>query len=168
MSDKIKENLEVYVCLDVDSKRIDRTVILQCIKVCIMVNNPDYNISVFREIDDDIISSSDVKDVIQKGIYSLCKMFETLKLKTKDNVWFLYVASGYLKAMSDTDVTLLLLNKDPSVRECFYTLNKKAITVFHEQQRNKKLESIQVIKRSLEELCKTKKTIKYKSLSSQS
>lgn len=154
-------NLEVYVCLDVDKTKVDTEMILRCIKVFISVHNPNYrgNIKSIQEIDTGIISLEG--DVIQRGMYCFGKMFETLKLKTKDDVWFLYIATGHLKMMSKTEVTLFLLNKTPSSRECFYTLNKKGIEVYKEQTKEFKLQNLQVIKRSLDELFTTHKTIKY-------
>lgn len=156
-----KANLEVYVYIDLDKKRFDIDIILKCIKVFITVHNPEFNVRLFKEIDNAIIETNG-EDIIQRGMYSFCKMYETLKLKTKDKVWFLYIASGYLKMIPDSDVTLLLLNKDPIVRECFYTLHKKAIEVFPNQAKSTKIKNLQVIKRSLDELFSTKKTIKYK------
>lgn len=155
-----KQNLEVYVCLDVDKTRVDTDMIHLSIKVFITIHNPEYNLKLLQEVNTDIISLGK-EDVIQRGMYCFGMMFETLKLKTKDNVWFLYIGSGGLKMMAGSEVTLLLLNKSPSVRECFYTLNKKGVTVYKDQPEHVKLENIQVIKRSLDELFTTKKTIKY-------
>lgn len=163
MSTETKTNLEVYVCLDVDRTRVDADIILRCIKVFITVHTQEYNVRLFQEIDADIIAPGQ-EDVIQRGMYCFCEMFKILKLKTKDKVWFLYVSSGQLKTKVDSDVTLMLLNKNPSSRECLYTLNKKAITVYKEQPKTVKLGNLQVIKRSLDELFTTKKTVKYKPL----
>lgn len=152
-----KEILDVYVCLDVDDTKIDTEIILRCLNVYITVKHADYQLNVFEKID---VNTNESDDVIQRGMYCFNKLFETLKLKTKHNVWFIYISSGRVK-MHDSDVTLLLLNKNPGTRECFYTINRKDIEVQKQQPKNIKLTNLQVIKRSLEQLFTTTKTIKY-------
>jgi hypothetical protein len=158
-----KEMLDVYVCLDVDDTNIDTKIILQCLQVYITVHQQNYQLNVFEKID---VKTNESDDVIQRGMYCFNKLYEILKLKTRNNVWFIYISSGNVK-MFDSDVTLLLLNKNPGIRQCFYTINKKPIKIYKTQDKNVKLSNLQVVKRSLEQLFTTTKTIKYQPLSTQ-
>lgn len=157
-----KKDLHLYVCLDVDATIQDTDMILRCIRVFIAVNKPQFNIVSFKEISIDKFTplQETQNDIIQRGMTSLCNMFTKLKLKTKDNVWFIYVSTGRIK-MIDSDVTIVLLNKNPGVKECYYTIHKNRLDVHKNKSKEEKLQNLQVIKRSLDELFSTTKTIRY-------
>jgi hypothetical protein len=101
----------------------------------------------------------DTIDVIKKGLNTLSHMFEHLKLKTKNDVWFLYVSNGNLQNIRE-NVGLILLQKLPRGTECFYSINKQSFKILQTMTKPQRLTNLRIFTKSLEEVCTTDKVIK--------
>lgn len=155
----LKTKLEVYACIDIDGQVYDIETIIRCINIYINAKQQQYELTKLEHVVLDV--QRDTKDIIERGLHSLCQMFKQLKLKTNNEVWFLYMSIGDLKNLQD-NVTLVVLNKNPSVRECSYSINKNKLDILKENNKNDKLNGVKLLTKTLDELMMTKKKIRYK------
>ena len=153
-----KRDLEVYIKIDLPDD-YDIVNILKCIEIYIKTKQTEYNMAGLYNYTDKSLRV----DVIERGLHTFSKMFEDYKLKTKSEVWFIYLSLGTIQRMND-EMTLLLLNRNPGERECYYTINRNKLDMKISMDKAKKMESIKVLTKSLDELFSTTKTIKYKNI----
>ena len=166
-----KTPLEVYYYIDLDNNQeIDK--IEKCLSVYISTQKQEFEIKRFerfipcKEVNKEYLGGKyDINscDVVSKGLIILARMYNELKLKTKDDVWFIFMSNGDIK-MSYKDISLILLNKNPSVKECNYIVNKNKININNNMDKSKKMDSIKNLTKSLKELFASKKNIKYNNI----
>jgi hypothetical protein len=95
------------------------------------------NITQISDIEED-------KDVIRRGISTFLKMFETLKLKTKNETWFVYISIGNIKKMFE-DVLVVLINKEPSDYKCLYCVNTDSVNIYNTNNKTEKLNQLKIL-----------------------
>lgn len=154
-----KKQLEIYAHIDLDGEVYDIDTITQCMRVYFLAKQKEYDLTHLQCITLDKHSTS--ADVLERGLFSLCQMYNQLKLKTKDEVWFIYMSVGNLKNLQD-NVTLLLVNKSPSERECLYSIHKRMLDVKKTSDKTSKLCELKILTKSLSEVLSTTKKIRYR------
>lgn len=152
----MNKKLEIYYVIDVGSD-IDITCISICLRAFLLSNFRDYDIILFDRIDS--YFSKPEEDIIKQGLITFNSMFNDLKLKTTNEVWFFYI--GYGNIQNHKDVSLLLLNKIPGEKECYYVVNKKHFNIKNSDNRSEKLNKSKLLSNSLTQLIETKHMIKY-------
>lgn len=95
------------------------------------------NITEITDIEED-------KDVIRRGISTFLKMFENLKLKTKNETWFVYISTGNIKKMFE-DVLVVLINKEPYHHNCFYCVNTNSVNIYNANNKTEKLNQLKIL-----------------------
>ena len=151
--------LEIYYVLDIANETFDRDLIHKCINVFVNSKLNNYNLVHCQEIQQESTNFTD-KDIIKKGIMTLDEMVIKLKLKTTNNVWLVYISNGDIENIAK-GVGLVLVCKDPQVRECMYSINKKTFMIYTNMTKQQKLDNLKVFTKSFEEACFTSKIIKY-------
>lgn len=117
----ILNKLDLYYCLD-DDDDVDHSCILD--NIDFKLYTKDYHINKCVEYTANKQSNYNRgEDIIHTGISILNEMFDELKLKGSNEVWFLYIGNGKFKTNSCTsNVCLALLNKNPSIKSCLYAV----------------------------------------------
>lgn len=159
MSKPDKINLEVYYILDLGEETYNE-VISKCLRVFLTTQCMEYNLLKYEEV---VIQYRD-DDVIKRGLSKFVRMYDTLKLKTRDEVWFIYIGNGNVRNIH-TDVSLILLNKHPSVKESSYVINRNPLRVLTNMSKDQKMDQIKNFTKSLRELTSMHvRTIKYNNI----
>lgn len=149
------KKLDVYVCFDFDdNQEID--VIESCLKVYLSIKFQTYKLDKF-EIYKPMITDT---DIIKKGTLVFSEMYQTLKLKSPNETWFIYMGNGSVQNIYN-NVFVLLLNKTPNKKECYYTINKNNMIISAQMLRNDKLNTLKILTKSFDEIINTKKILKY-------
>ena len=81
--------LEVYYCIN-KREGHDYTLIEKCLRLHISVNLKEYELIKY----DEIPIGDFCEDEVKNGLNMFNEMYKSLKLKTKNNVWFIYLANG--------------------------------------------------------------------------
>jgi hypothetical protein len=144
-----QSKLDIYYYLD-----FDKDVIQDHLQDHLQDHFEDYLQDIFKEyikefeIDQLIhVRSNNIKrqdDIIKTGVKVFDNMFNKLKLKRSNPVWFIYIGKGSLKTNTSViqDIYIGLINKDPSVNQCFYAIHK-------ENEKSDIIKSINVILKKL-------------------
>lgn len=149
------KKLDVYVCFDFDdNQEID--VIESCLKVYLSIKFQTHKLDKF-EIYKPMITDT---DIIKKGTLVFSEMYQTLKLKSPNETWFIYMGNGSVQNIYN-NVFVLLLNKTPNKKECYYTINKNNMIISAQMLRNDKLNTLKILTKSFDEIINTKKILKY-------
>jgi hypothetical protein len=100
--------------------------------------NNDIHINKFIKVQTNNIKHPD--DIIKRGTDMFHNMFDKLKLKNSNPLWFIYIGKGSLKTNTSIieDVYIGLINKDPSIKRCFYSIHK-------ENDKNNMIKSVNII-----------------------
>lgn len=149
--------LHVYCCFDTPDE-IDSEFYFKCIKTFLTIKCPQYEVELIHNVS--MVINVDQSDVVKRGLTSLVKMFETLKLKTTHESWLLYISNGNISKV-DNPVGLMLLNKIPVNKECFYSINKIPFNVTKDMPKEDKLENLKTFTKTLEHLVNTTKKIEF-------
>lgn len=152
----MNKKLEIYYVIDIGSD-IDINCISMCLRAFLLANFRDYDIILFDRIDS--YFSEPEEDIIKQGLNTFNSMFHDLKLKTTNEVWFFYI--GYGNIQNYKDVSLILLNKCPGDKECYYVVNKQHFDIKNSDNRNEKLNKSKLLSNSLKQVIETKNMIKY-------
>lgn len=155
-----EKHVEIYYCLDV-GENTDLNTLERCIRVFYEVTFRSICIDKCERVlmtDQDIVPSKE--DVIKRGLISLNKMYHMLKLKTNNEVWFLYIGNGDVKKLH-SNVSLYLFDKNPSVKECVYVLNKHVVDIDINKSKSEKLQDLSDVTKSLKKLDSSRQVIKY-------
>jgi hypothetical protein len=90
-------------------------------------------------------------------------MFETLKLKSSDTTWFIYISNGNLPIapFELSQVGVMLVNKNPCYKECLYTIHRTPFGVFKKDTRETRLQELKTFTKTFKELFDSNKVIKY-------
>ena len=152
-----KRELEIYYCIDLNTDQ-DVENIIMCLKTSIMVFYKNYKIINFNKID---YKKDNDNDVIQSGLIIFNKMFHNLKLKTANDVWFIYISNGNIKN-DYKDIFLCLVNKNPKEKTCNYVVTKNTLQILKNDYKQKKLEDLKTFKKTLFKLFDTKNELNYK------
>ena len=164
-------NLEIYYYLDLDSNQ-DVLNIERCLRVFITTQQSNYKLTRLDKFVLDKEKSEfyenteyDINkcDIVKRGLIILSRMFNELKLKTKNETWFLFIGNGDI-SMSHKDVSLVLLNKNPYYKECCYIVNKKQLNVIDTMNKEEKFINIKNFTKSLYKIFSDNKTIKYNTI----
>lgn len=93
----------------------------KCLKVFIKAKFPHYTDHLFIPYTD--INTSLIKgDKNEQGFYIFKHMFNHLKLKQVNDVWFVYISNG--KVLTYPDVHLILINNCIIHSKCLYNIYK--------------------------------------------
>jgi hypothetical protein len=157
--------LDVYYYLDFDDKFTDVRFLERCLQVNIVVNMKDCQINRFVNCKNEYIITDKIgtDDVVKRGLLIFNKMFRRLKLKTTNDIWFIYLANGDIKDIHK-NIFITLLNKNPCIKTCSYTINKNIVNIRSDQEKIIKLNNIQQVNETLKELFVTDKIITYTNL----
>jgi hypothetical protein len=135
----------------------DIEVIERCLRMHIEVRFRNTSITFMRFVKTKLGKND---DVIKNGLYTFNKMYNELKLKTTEQVWFIYLSNGNIK-QEYKNVCAILLNKVPSVKSCFYSINKTPLKINNDMDRVEKMHQIKNFNACLAELFNTERVIKY-------
>ena len=149
--------LEIYYVIDIGSN-IDINCISICLKAFLVSNFRNRDIVLFKRIDSNY-NPSDDEDIIKQGLITFNSMFHNLKLKTTNEVWFFYI--GYGNIQNHKDVSLILLNKNPGDKECYYVVNKQQFDIKNTDNKNTKINKSKLVYNSLKQIIETNHMIKY-------
>jgi hypothetical protein len=162
-----KKNLIVYICFDFPYV-IDETELLTKLNKYIDENvNEKYNLIKIQEIIVNMPAHL-IYDTLQEGMDIFTRMTYQLNLKNiKEEVWFMYIATGYIKNIINGS-TVILLNKNPKEYNCKYIINRNVVDLKKYSEYTDDIKEINiknaynVIKRCINELFKnTNNTICY-------
>jgi hypothetical protein len=163
-----KTKLDVYYYIDLENQ--DIKALEKCLRVYLDVHqNENYTIDKFincdfiEDIKTESCQQSEGNDVIKRGLITFNKMTKELKLKTTNETWFIYISSGNINKIYE-NVFVILLNKTPMVKSCYYIINKSKIDVKERDDKIYKLENLKLFNKSLQELFVTDKVITYTNL----
>ena len=148
--------LFIYYCIDLPIEQ-DIEVIERCLRMHVEVKYRDTPITFMRFVKTKLGKND---DVIKNGLYTFNKMFNELKLKTTDQVWFMYISNGNIK-QNYKNVCAILLNKVPGVKSCFYSINKNPLKIVNDMGRIEKFDQVKNFNACLVELFKTENVIQY-------
>ena len=148
--------LSIYYCIDFPETQ-DISVIAKCLQTHIQVMHPEYTVVTFERYIKGLHKND---DVVKNGLYTFNKMYNDLKLKTLHPTWFVYVSNGNIK-QHYKNVCAILLNREPAVRLCYYSINKIPLVVGKNDTKETKMEGIKYFNKGLTQLFSTKNTIAY-------
>jgi hypothetical protein len=148
--------LDVYLYIDTN---LGETHLLQKCLELFLITQTEYKINFIKNVDYSINKDN---DIIENGIRYFKHSYNSLKLKGTNEVWCFYITNGHINTMNVNDVTLILLNKDLSKNECFYTINKNNIHIDKNMDKNIKLQIVSLFKMCIQQIVMTDKIIKYK------
>jgi hypothetical protein len=129
--------LDIYYYIDLDEDIVHNfldnnleDIFLEYIK--------DFDIDKLIKVQSNNITKED--DIIKRGTNMFDNMFDKLKLKNSNALWFIYISKGSLKTNTSIiqDVYIGLINKDPSIKRCFYSIHK-------ENDKNNMIKSVNII-----------------------
>jgi hypothetical protein len=148
------KTLDVYIQFDFNDN-IDIDVIEKLIHVVVRAKY-NYKVNIFRRM---ALSTTKSSDIIRRGLTYIKSAYETLKLKSSNDVWIVYIGTGKIHHLP-FDVSVLLLYNDPFRSEALYVINKDLINVQKHMHVPDKLEKLKNISNMFEEVLTSKKTIK--------
>jgi len=154
------KELDVYFVMQMTSE-YDRESLVKCLKIFLetqLHKEEKYTLHVLEDVC--IEYTNNDCDIIERGLMTFIKMYEKLKLKSKNESWFFYISNGYIKNIQH-NVSLILLNKQPSKHECFYNICKSPIDVQVNMEKNDKLQGFKTFTKGLTNILHTNQTIKY-------
>jgi hypothetical protein len=153
--------LDVYLIFDLGPD-IDIDIIEKCIKIYLLAKLK-CNVHVCQNVTEAIVKKGDIRqyDIIKRGLHYFSEAYKDLKLKSTNKCWFIYISNGKISGFT-SNVSLILLSKNPGVKECSYVISKRLFNVLKESDKSTKLEELKVLTRSLTEVVSTTKTIRYK------
>jgi hypothetical protein len=152
------ELLDVYYYVALNSDQ-DIDFIEKYLQIYLNTKVSNYKINFIKRFDESQILEE--KDVIKNGINVFNEMFEKLKLKGKNDVWFIYINNGNIKDIYK-NIFVILLNNDPKEKRCRYVINKNSIDLPKVLDKYKKLEILKTFGKSLDQLMTNdKNVIKY-------
>jgi len=152
-----KNFLNIYYIIDYPEE-IDTELIEKYFKVYLNVNLSNKSI-IFQKID---AYPKELLDVIKNGLYSFNKMFNDLKLKSKNETWFFYLSNGDIdNQLKYKNIDVILLNKDLSKKKCLYNINKINMNILKTFEKNDKLNKLKIFKNNLDTLLSSKQLLKY-------
>lgn len=164
MMNELPTKLDIYYRIDLNNQ--DIKALEKCLRVYLDVHqNENYTIDKFINCDfiEESCQQSEGNDVIKRGLITFNKMTKELKLKTTNETWFIYISSGNINKIYE-NVFVILLNKTPMVKSCYYIINKSKIDVKEQDDKIYKLENLKLFNKSLQELFVTDKVITYTNL----
>jgi hypothetical protein len=169
-----KKFLDIYYYLDFDDT-YDIDFIERSIELNVKVYEKNYNINKIIKYNkikynrENYDSLQFKTDTIKRGLLIFNTMFENLKLKGSDDVWFMYLSNGDI-GNNETfkNVFVTLLNKNPSVKKSLYSVNKFAYSIRKNIRKNdiqsSKLEEMKNVNETLKNLITNTKLITYDDL----
>jgi len=122
-----------------------------------MTNNNKTELTTQNEINNTEVEN---EDVIKNGLNKFNEMFNKLKLKTANEVWFFYITNGNI-GDKYKNVSVILLNKCPMIKKANYVINKTQIDVNINYTKAEKLKGTKCLTNNLNHLFKSQKTIDY-------
>lgn len=164
-------DLEIYYYLDFDNNQ-DISNIEKCLHVFINTQQSKYKLVKSEKFILNPDKTQEYKDknydinkcdLVKRGLIILSRMFNELKLKTKNKTWLVYIGNGDMNE-NHKNVSLILLNKTPYLKECNYVINKNPINVTHNMDKDNKLSSIKNLTKSLYKLFSDNRTICYNTI----
>jgi hypothetical protein len=156
----IKQLLDVYYYIDLDDTQ-DIEYIIRCLNLNIQVNQKQFELDKFECCNVNIRTNE--SDVIKRGLLIFNKMFKHLKLKGNNEIWFVYISRGDIKQIYK-NAFVTLVNKNPSIKTCFYAINKSNIVINKTDDKYIKLNVIKEINKTFMELFCSDNTITYTNL----
>lgn len=153
--------LDIYYIIDYPEE-IDTEMMQKYFKIYLNVH---FNINMFQKIEaypyPHAEENNDI-DVIKNGLYSFNKMFNELKLKSKNTTWFFYLTNGDIdNQIKYKNIDVILLNKNISEKECFYNINKININILKTFSIEDKFNKLKIFKNNLNILFSSKDLLKY-------
>lgn len=144
--------LHIYYVFDFPETQDTNTLKL-ALNVCLKTKCLDRTITCMEEIDIATVSPKEKneRDVLKRGLFVLMNLYRVLKLKTADDVWFIYAGTGNISGVKQ-DVSVFLLNKEPGSKECLYVVNKTRLHVEPADEKSQKLQDIKVFTKSITQL----------------
>jgi hypothetical protein len=159
--------LDIYYIIDYPEE-IDTELMEKYFKVYLNVNlsKSKLSINIFQKIEAYPKELCYTEDVIKNGLYSFNKMFNDLKLKSKNETWFFYLSNGDIdNQLKYKNIDVILLNKDLSKKECLYNINKININILKSFLKDDKLNKLtKIFKNNLDTLLSSKELLKYDKL----
>lgn len=153
-----KTLLDIYYYLDFDDT-YETDFIERSIELNVKVYGKTYNINKMVRYND--VFETDTTDTIKRGLLIFNTMFKKLKLKCTHDVWFIYLANG-------DNIFITLLNKNPSVKESLYSVNKFTYSIrknqIQSEKKTSKLQHMQKVNENLKNLITNTKLITYNDL----
>lgn len=150
--------LEVYVYIDFPST-YDSNIITKCIEVYLKTQLSCNEVVKFQVVEDlQNIYTGD--DIVKKGLSIFVKLYEQLKLKTTNETWFIMMGNGNIRNLY-RDVSVLLLNKNPTLKECCYVISRNQLSITRDMSKAEKLENIKRFTKDIGQLINSQKVIKY-------
>ena len=101
--------------------------------------------------------------MIKNGINIFNDMYNNLKLKTTNDVWFFYISNGDILDMYK-NVDVILLKKNIHEQECNYNISKTSMDIEKNISKEIKLERVQELKSNFENLFMNPSILKYDKL----
>lgn len=147
-----KKPLHIYYVFDFPETQ-DTEVLKLALSVCLKTKCMDRDIRVFERVDASCVAPKErnERDVMKRGLYVMMNLYRVLKLKTAEDVWFIYAGTGNISGVKP-DVSVFLLNRCPGVKECFYIVNKKRLRVDPSVRKEQKLQDVKVFTKSVSEI----------------
>jgi Ni,Fe-hydrogenase I large subunit len=153
------KKLEVYYYLDNNFETPND--IDKCLRLFLEIKFKEYELVKCENFTNDKIY--DETDFIKNGLLTFNNMYNKLKLKSNNVIWFMYLSNGNIKELYKK-VFVILLNKSPHNKECTYIINKRELNIDSQMNRDEKLENLKYFNKTLQELFYSGKQIKYDNL----
>lgn len=155
-----RPRLDVYYCIELQKDQ-DIQTLEKYLRIYLEVHEKQFIIDKFINCNyvNDNVENKD-NDVIKNGLMTFNNMMKKLKLKTTNEVWFIYISSGNVNNTYE-NVSVILLNKEPMSKRCNYIINKSKINVLQNHNKIEKLENLKLFNKSLQELLVTERLITY-------
>ncbi|NBU33743.1 hypothetical protein EB118_12225 [bacterium] len=149
--------LSVYYCIDLP-QTYDTEIIEHCLRTHISITHiSEYSLVEFKRFHKGVGKN---EDVVKNGLYTFNKMYNELKLKKSHMTWFVYIGNGNIKNFQ-RNVCAVLLNRNPSIRLCYYSINRTPLVIPTEITKEEKLQLVKEFNKGLYRLFSTKQTIAY-------
>ena len=159
-----KKLLDVYYYIDFDDTTQEVSLVEQCLRLNIQVDQRDYQINKFINCKETTNATRiSHQDIIKRGLLIFNRMFRKLKLKGNVDIWFVYIANGNINE-TYKDVFVGLVNTNPCIKTSNYIITKRPINVLGSFDKQKKLQEIRRLNSSLKELFCSQQTITYTNL----
>jgi hypothetical protein len=160
-----KKPLDIYYYIDVKLDQ-DINIIERCLRINLNVNNNnEYEIDKFVNCSNVIKNDTEKnnEDVIKRGLMTFNNMVSSLKLKSTNDTWLLYISNGNINKLYE-DVFVILLNKEPMFKKSYYIISKNSIDINKQSNKRDKMENLKLFNRNLQELLRSEKQITYTNL----
>lgn len=145
--------IDIYYVTKYDEENFDIKSLEMYINTYFKIN---FNIGRFEKVESDIIDD----DKIKEGFKIFNEMYNNLKLKSCNQVWFLYFTKG--NYIEGDNVDIILLNKDVSIKECLYNINKNNLNLLKSYSKSEKLNKLNdIFRNNLDNIVKSNKFVKY-------